>query len=537
MGWRIESRWQRKDKRGTRRQKHLHDWTQHVWVGHSLPDLSGRPAAGRPLVTLRAAWNKTKRGTGELERGTQGNRCMAGPMEPEGRDAAGKPLLVRVSGSSSGDGHGSASSASIAVVVGSTAVAVAGSFEFGLSIGYSSPSQLGIMRDLHLSLAEYSVFGSILTIGAMLGAIISGSIADWAGRRGAMAISDVIYTLGYLLIAFSQNCWWLDIGRVLIGCGIGVLSYVVPVYISEITPKNLRGGFATVNQFMICCGGSLAFVLGTFIAWRTLAIVGVAPCLLQLVGLLAIPESPRWLARSGHPGAFVASLQKLRGHGTDISEEASEIKVFTEKLQRLPKSKMLDLFQKDYIHAVTVGVGLMVFQQLGGVNGILFYASEVFISAGFSSGNTGTVAMAIVQIPMIGLGVLLMDKVGRRPLLMVSAAGTCLGCLLVGLSFLSKEQHWERDLNVFALAGLLVSYWILFTGHGGDTMGHNVGDLSHKHERFGRKPCDISKLARFMDRLICLQLSPDMEHLWNILHLCEHLRDHSCVCGAVSARN
>ncbi|CAO2185160.1 unnamed protein product [Urochloa humidicola] len=368
-------------------------------------------------------------------------------MEPEGRDAAGKPLLVRVTrtGSDSSNGRGSASSSSIAAVVGSTAVAVAGSFEFGLSIGYSSPSQLGIMRDLHLSLAEYSVFGSILTIGAMLGAIVSGSIADRAGRRGAMVISDVICTLGYLLIAFSQ----------------------VPVYISEITPKNLRGGFATVNQFMICCGGSLAFVLGTFIPWRSLAVVGVVPCLLQLVGLLVIPESPRWLARSGHPGAFVAALQKLRGQGTDISEEASEIKVFTEKLQLLPESKIADLFQKDYIRAVTVGVGLMVLQQFGGVNGILFYASEVFVSAGFSSGNTGTIAMAIVQIPMIGLGVLLMDKAGRRPLLMVSAAGTCLGCLLVGLSFLSKEQHWEMDLNVFALAGLLVFIGSFSLGMGG----------------------------------------------------------------------
>uniref|UniRef100_K3XRV7 Major facilitator superfamily (MFS) profile domain-containing protein n=1 Tax=Setaria italica TaxID=4555 RepID=K3XRV7_SETIT len=383
---------------------------------------------------------------------------MVGPMEPEGRDAAGKPLLVRVAGGSGGNSRGSASSSSIAVVVGSTAVAVAGSFEFGLSIGYSSPSQLGIIRDLHLSLAEYSVFGSILTIGAMLGAIVSGSIADRAGRRGAMAISDVICALGYLLIAFSQNYWCLDIGRVLIGCGISLLSYVI-------TPKNLKGGFATVNQFMICCGGSLAFVLGTFINWRTLAIVGVAPCLLQLLGLPVIPESPDGF--SGHPGAFVAELQKLRGQGTDISEEASEIKVFTEKLQRLPKSKMLDLFQKDYLHAVIVGVGLMVLQQLGGVNGILFYASGVFVSAGFSSGNTGTVAMAVVQILMIGLGVLPMDKAGRRPLLIVSAAGTCLGCLLIGLSFLSKEQHWEMGLERARFGWPSGFHWILFTGHGG----------------------------------------------------------------------
>ncbi|KAG2596393.1 hypothetical protein PVAP13_5KG157607 [Panicum virgatum] len=275
----------------------------------------------------------------------------------------------------------------------------------------------------------------------MLGAIVSGTVADCVGRRCTMAISDILCILGYLLITFSQNFWWLDIGRVSIGCGIGLLSYVVPVYISEITPKNLRGGFATVNQFMICCGASLAYVLGTFITWRTLAIIGVAPCLLQLVGLLVTPESPRWLARFGHPGAFEAELQKLRGKGADISEEAEEIKV---------------------------GVGLMVLQQFGGVNAICFYASEIFVSAGFSSGNTGMLAMVAVQIPMTGLGVLLMEKAGRRPLLMVSAAGTCLGCLLVGFSFLAKEHHWGKDLNILlALAGILTFGGSFSLGMGG----------------------------------------------------------------------
>ncbi|CAL4964513.1 unnamed protein product [Urochloa decumbens] len=386
-------------------------------------------------------------------------------MEMEGQEDQ-KPLLVTVAGSS-GDGRQGAapasSSSSIAVVVGSTAVAVAGSFEFGISVGYSSPCQPGIMRDFNISIAEYSVFGSILTAGAMLGAFVSGTLADRVGRRCAMAISDLLCILGYLLIIFSQ----------------------VPVYISEIAPKNLRGGLATVNPLMICCGTSLAYVLGTFITWHTLAIIGVVPCLLQLAGLVVIPESPRWLlelssgsigtnssqARIGHPREFEAALQKLRGKETDISKEAAEIKGFYRKASAptwLPKSRMVDLFHKEYISAVIVGAGLMVLQQFGGMNAIFFYANQIFVSAGFSSGNTGMLAMVAVQAPVTGLAVLLMDKAGRRLLLMVSAAGTCLGCALVGLSFLAKENRWGKDLNiVLALTGILIFTGSFSIGMGG----------------------------------------------------------------------
>ncbi|OEL14261.1 Sugar transporter ERD6-like 5, partial [Dichanthelium oligosanthes] len=380
-------------------------------------------------------------------------------MEREDQEAE-KPLLVTVA-VSGGDGHQgaaptSSSSSSIAAVVGSTAVAVAGSFEFGISVGYSSPSQPGIMRDLGLSLAEYSVFGSILTIGAMVGAIFSGTVADRVGRRCAMAIADLLCILGYLLITFSQNFWWLYIGRLSIGCGIGLLSYV------KTAPPFM--------QLMMCCGMSLAYVLGTFLTWRTLAIIGKVVCLELSNWSLGTNLNKDHIsqARIGHPGEFEAALQKLRGKGTDISEEAAEIKDFTEKLQYLPKSKMLDLVHKEYIRAVTVGVGLMVLQQFAGMNAICFYASEIFVSAGFSSGNTGMLAMVAVQVPVTGLGVLLVDRAGRRPLLMVSAAGTCLGCILVGLSFLAKEHHWGQDLNlVLALAGILIFTGSFSLGMGG----------------------------------------------------------------------
>ncbi|TYH46179.1 hypothetical protein ES332_D11G317000v1 [Gossypium tomentosum] len=327
-----------------------------------------------------------------------------------------KPRDGVVHGFSGEEQDGIKTTSATTMVVLSTSVAVCGSYVFGTAIGYSSPAQTGITDDLGLSVAEYSFFGSILTIGAMIGAVMSGRLADYIGRKRTMGFSEIFCIIGWLLILFSKAALWLDFGRMLVGYGMGLLSYVVPVYIAEVTPKDIRGGFTSVHQLMICCGVSITYLIGAFATWRTLALIGTIPCLMQLLGLFFIPESPRWQAKIGKWKECEASLQCLRGNNADISNEASEIKDYTEQLQRLSESSVFDLFQKDYAWSLIVGVGLMVLQQFGGVNGIAFYASSIFISAGFS-GSVGMIAMVVVQVPMTTLGVLLLDKSGRRPLL------------------------------------------------------------------------------------------------------------------------
>ncbi|XP_043718762.1 sugar transporter ERD6-like 16 isoform X1 [Telopea speciosissima] len=354
------------------------------------------------------------------------------------------------------ESHKSSNRGTIGMVVLSTAVSVCGAFEFGSCVGYSAPTQSAIREDLQLSLPEYSMFGSILTIGAMIGAVTSGHISDFIGRKGAMVVSALFCIAGWLAVYLAKGALLLDIGRVFTGYGCGVFSYVVPVFIAEIAPKNLRGGLTTVNQLMIVVGSSVAFLVGSVVTWRTLALTGLVPCILLLLGLFFVPESPRWLAKMGHQKDFESAMQRLRGKDADITEEVTEIQDYIETLQSLPKAGMVDLFQRKYIRALIIGVGLMVLQQFGGINGIGFYVSETFISAG-SSGKTGTIAYACVQVPITLLGALLMDISGRRPLIMISATGTFLGCFFTGMSFFLKGHDLLPEwAPMLAVAGVLI---------------------------------------------------------------------------------
>ncbi|KAA8536906.1 hypothetical protein F0562_029384 [Nyssa sinensis] len=368
------------------------------------------------------------------------------------------------------DGGAASGSSSITVsVVLSTFVASCGSFVYGCAAGYSSPAESGIMNDLGLSIAEYSVFGSILTIGGMLGALASGKVADLIGRRGTMWIMEIFCIMGWLAIVFAKGALWLDFGRLALGFGIGLHIYVAPIYIAEIAPNNIRGGCVAASQLTAGYGVSVMFLIGNAIPWRTLALIGTIPCLLQVLGLFFIPESPRWLAKIGREKDVEATLQCLRGKEANISQEAAEIYDSTETLQLLSESSNLELFKKKYAHSLIVGVGLMLLVQFGGNSAIAYYASSIFEAAGCSA-SAGSTAMAILQIPSATLSVFFTDKFGRRPLLMVTAAGGCLGCFLIGLAFvLQKEElhQWKELTAIFVFSGILLSSASYGMGMGG----------------------------------------------------------------------
>ncbi|KAK8318904.1 hypothetical protein V6Z12_A13G205000 [Gossypium hirsutum] len=353
------------------------------------------------------------------------------------------------------------------MVIFCTFVAVMGSFEFGSSIGYSSPTQQGIMEELGMSSEEYSMFGSILTIGAMVGSISCGRAADLIGRKGTMKMSSIISIAGWLIIYLSLGPLSLDVGRFLTGYGIGVNSYVVPVFIAEITPTHLRGALLTVHQVAISTGLLVAYTVGAFVSWRTLALTGMIPCAVMILGLYFIPDSPRWLAMVGCQAEFNAALQKLRGDTADVSREEAAIEESLVTLQHLPKATVLDLFLERNLRLVIIGVGLMVFQQFSGYNGVVFYANQIFTSAGVPP-NVGSILYACLQIIVLLLGAVIIDKAGRRPLLMISASGMLLGSLLTGASFGLKEHALVSDMGpMFTIIGIMIYMGSYCLGLGG----------------------------------------------------------------------
>ncbi|KAF3669454.1 putative methyltransferase-like protein 16 -like protein [Capsicum annuum] len=247
-------------------------------------------------------------------------------------------------------------------VILSSSVAACGYFAYGFASGYPSPAQLGIMDELGLSIAEYSVFASIMTLGGMIGALISGKVADVFGRR--------------------VRVWWLDSGRLLMGVGAGIQLYV----------------------FTLTLGFSLSYYIGNNMSWRTLALVGAIPCFIQVLGVFFIPESPRWLSKIGLEKEVEASLQRLRGENADISTEAAEIKDFTETVQQHSGSKFMELFSRKYARPLIVGTGLMALVQFGGSSATSSFASSIFRAA-----ESASRVIAVLQLTSAGacLGCLL----------------------------------------------------------------------------------------------------------------------------------
>ncbi len=319
------------------------------------------------------------------------------------------------------------------------AFAALGGLLFGYDTGVISGAELFLQKDFALSTFALEVIVSGVLAGAAVGALLGGRLADLFGRRRLLIATAIIFGLGGLGCAAATSPAMLIVGRIIVGLGIGLASGTVPVYISEVSPADARGWQVSLFQLAITVGILLAYVVDYAFAaiqgWRWMFGLAVLPAAIFGLGMVFLPESPRWLARGGHHVRARAMLMRVRGH-SNVDAEMLEIEQGI--LRADERGSLTDLFAVSLRPALIVGIGLAIFQQVTGINTVIYYAPLIIQSAGISSASGAILATAgigVVNVVMTIVAMWLIDRMGRRPLLLIGIAGMVVTLGMLGLAF------------------------------------------------------------------------------------------------------
>ncbi|XP_068167520.1 solute carrier family 2, facilitated glucose transporter member 8 isoform X2 [Antennarius striatus] len=333
-----------------------------------------------------------------------------------------------------------------------TFAAVLGPMSFGFVLGYSSPAipELSKISDprLRLNDDQASWFGSIVTVGAALGGLLGGWMVDKVGRKLSLMFCSLPFVLGFTLIVAAQNVWMLYLGRSLTGLASGVTSLTVPLYISETAHERVRGMLGCCVQFMVVLGIMGAYLIGLFLDWRWLAISSsIAPTLL-IVFMCFMPETPRFLLSQGKRREAEEALRFLRGPDAPIEWECSRIEDTWDELGS--NFQMSDLKDPGVYKPLMIGIMLMFFQQMTGINAIMFYAESIFQQANFKKSDLASVIVGVIQVVFTGVAALIMDKAGRKILLVISGVAMAISTSTFGVYFylMSKPQNSTVLLDI-----------------------------------------------------------------------------------------
>ncbi|XP_048006369.1 glucose transporter type 1 [Leguminivora glycinivorella] len=317
----------------------------------------------------------------------------------------------------------------------------------------------------------YSIAVSIFAIGGMLGGFSGGMIANRFGRKGGLLLNNILGISGASLMGFTKisHCYeMLFFGRFIIGVNCGLNTSLVPMYISEIAPLNLRGGLGTVNQLAVTVGLLLSQVLGieqilgTDDGWPILLGLAICPAILQLLLLPACPESPRYLliTRQWEEEARRA-LRRLRA-SNQVEEDIEEMRAEERAQQAEASISMRELLCSPTLRApLLIGVVMQLSQQLSGINAVFYYSTSLFTSSGLTeeAAKFATMGIGAIMVGMTLVSLPLMDRTGRRTLHLYGLGGMFIFSIFITISFLIKEMiDWMSYLSVVSTLSFVVFF-------------------------------------------------------------------------------
>jgi sugar porter (SP) family MFS transporter len=334
-------------------------------------------------------------------------------------------------------------------------VAALGGFLFGYDTGVISGALLYIAPDLHASSFEQEAIVGALLLGAVAGAIISGYLADAIGRKWTKVISGSVYALAALACAFSQTAGELIGARFVLGLSVGTASFVSPMYLAELSPKRIRGGLVSFNQLMIVIGILAAYIAdfglkGVGDNWRWMLGLGAIPGVLLAGGMLMMPNSPRWLAERGREKEARETLERTH-KADDVDEEMASIKDIANR-----EGRLRDLLETPVRSMLIVGLALAIFQQIVGINTIIYYAPTILSFSGNSASSAigQTVFIGVTNVVFTLVAILLLDRLGRRFFLLTGTIGIAIALAVLGAFFFSTTL--QDSVPYLSLVALIV---------------------------------------------------------------------------------
>ena len=354
-------------------------------------------------------------------------------------------------------------------------VAALGGLLFGYDTGVISGALLFIRQVMSLSPSLQGVVVAIALAGAAIGAATAGYLSDSIGRRPVILAAGLLFVAGAVISAVSPGVLVLLIGRFLVGLAIGVASMLTPLYLAEISPAKDRGAIVSLNQLCITGGILVSYLVGFALAgapegWRWMLALGAVPGLVLAAGMLVLPESPRWLAGHGRLQDAEAVLRHLRGNA-DVSDELSSLRTDLAREGR-QVANASELLTPRLRRPLVIGIGLAMFQQITGINTVIYFAPTIFQSAGLPSAATSILATAgvgAVNVIMTIVSIRLIDRLGRRQLLFWSLGGMAATLFVLCVAFYagaSGQIAWIAVVSVAAFVGFFAIglgpvFWLL----------------------------------------------------------------------------